>query len=49
MTAEYYADIVDEKSGWDEKRIVKAIERSRIAVCFVAMFVGHAEYYDPYR
>ena len=48
MTAEYYADIVDEKSGWDEKRIVKAIERSRIAVCFVAMFLGHSDYFRTF-
>ena len=31
-----------------ETKTIKAIERSRIAVCFVAMFVGHAEYYRTF-
>ena len=31
-----------------ETRIVKAIERSRIAVCFVAMFLGHSDYFRTF-
>ena len=39
-----------EKSGNSpqETRIVKAIERSRIAVCFVAMFLGHSDYFRTF-
>ena len=39
-----------EKSGNtpQETRIVKAIERSRIAVCFVAMFLGHSDYFRTF-
>ena len=39
-----------EKSGNtpQETRIVKAIERSRIAVCFVAMFLGHLDYFRTF-
>ena len=31
-----------------ETKTIKVIERSRIGVCFVAMFVGHAEYYRTF-
>ena len=31
-----------------ETKTIKVIERSRISVCFVAMFVGHAEYYRTF-
>ena len=31
-----------------ETRIVKIIERSRIAVCFVAMFLGHSDYFRTF-
>jgi hypothetical protein len=31
-----------------ETKIVKAIERSRIAVCFVAMFLGHSDYFRTF-
>ena len=38
-----------EKSGTpQETRVVKAIERSRIAVCFVAMFLGHSDYFRTF-
>ena len=31
-----------------ETRIVKAIERSRIGICFVAMFLGHSDYFRTF-
>ena len=50
MTAEYYAHLMtdEDNNTRREKRIVKAIERSRIAVCFVAMFLGHSDYFRTF-
>ena len=31
-----------------ETKTIKVIERSRIAVCFVAMFLGHSDYFRTF-
>jgi hypothetical protein len=32
----------------EETKIIKTIERTRIAVCFVGIFLGHLEYYHTF-